>query len=171
MNSSSLKRMWATWRSKYINAINTPSECIFCEKINAQTDIDNLVLYRGRHLFVILNLYPYNSGHLMIIPYRHIGDIEQLNDDESIEMMRLLKYFVSILKKTMHPNGFNSGFNLGRSAGAGIEDHIHLHLVPRWAGDTNFMPVLDNTKVISEDIHLTYKKIKTAIIDEEIKKC
>lgn len=134
--------------------------CIFCLKPKQKSDAKNLILLRGREAFVIMNLYPYNNGHLMVAPYRHIGDLGKLRDSELLEMMNLARRSQRAMAATMRPDGFNLGFNLGRAAGAGIADHVHLHLVPRWNGDTNFMPVLAGTKVVSEGLAQTYRRLK-----------
>ncbi len=156
-----MKRLWAPWRIVYIESGDLDSDkCFLCEaKDRAEKDDDNLVLYRGEHCFVIMNKYPYNNGHLMIAPYRHIGELEKLSDEELLEMMQLTKLSVSAIKKSMGAQGFNIGFNVGRVAGAGRADHIHLHIVPRWGGDTNFMPVLADVKVISEELKRTYERL------------
>jgi ATP adenylyltransferase len=137
--------------------------CIFCLKPKQKGDAKNLILLRGREAFVIMNLYPYNNGHLMVAPYRHIGDLGKLSDSELLEMMNLARRCQRAMAATMRPDGFNLGFNLGRTAGAGIADHVHLHLVPRWNGDTNFMPVLAGTKVVSEGLAQTYRKLKSVL--------
>lgn len=164
----SQERLWATWRMPYISKVEKVSGCIFCDKPaeSEDKDRDNLILHRGKNCFTIMNLYPYNNGHLLIIPYKHTSDICCLTDDETSEMMDMLRFFVKILRDTMNPEGFNSGMNLGRSAGAGIADHLHMHLVPRWTGDTNFMPVIADTRVMSEHIHDTYDRILNAIKNE-----
>ncbi len=171
MDKSGVKRLWATWRSKYVTSKDKDNCCVFCDKIKSSNDEETHLLYRGKNCFVALNIYPYNNGHIMIIPYRHIDDIVLLSNDESREMMNLLKYFTQILKKVMSPEGFNIGFNIGKAAGAGIADHIHLHLLPRWSGDTNFMTTIAEVRVIPEDLDSTYKKIKAEIKIEEISKC
>lgn len=137
--------------------------CILCIKPKQKQDDRNLIVLRGKEAFVIMNLFPYNNGHLMVAPYRHIGDLSKLRDSELLEMMNLARRCQKAIAATMRPDGFNLGFNLGRTAGAGIADHVHLHLVPRWNGDTNFMPVLAGAKVISEGLGQTYQKIKDAL--------
>ena len=159
-------RLWATWRMSYITQSDKPKGCIFCDKPKENNDEENLILYRGENCFTIMNLYPYNNGHVMVIPYRHIADITQLSYDETAEMMEQMKMLVSVMKKTMNPEGFNSGINMGRPAGAGIADHLHMHLVPRWTGDTNFMTSIGETRVISEHIMETYYKLLNAIKNE-----
>ncbi len=159
-------RLWATWRMPYITKVEAVKGCIFCDKPKEDKDRENLILHRGESCFTIMNLYPYNNGHIMIIPYRHVSDITLLSSAETGEMMDLLKFFVSVIKKVMNPEAFNSGINMGRPAGAGIADHLHMHLVPRWTGDTNFMPVLGDTRVISEHISDTYDKLLEAVKNE-----
>ncbi len=160
-----MQRMYSPWRSKYINSFSEPSggECILCKAPSENDDDKNLILLRGKYSYVIMNLYPYNSGHLMIVPFRHIGNLTNLTNEEFLEIFQFLKLMSDALYKTMKPDGFNIGSNIGRSAGAGIDEHIHFHIVPRWNGDTNFMPVLADTKLISEDMRETYKKLRDAI--------
>ncbi len=142
--------------------VNPEAEgCIFCSKPKSNEDRKNLVVYRGGSAFVIMNLYPYNTGHLMISPYRHIERPYELKEDESIELMSLLNKSLLALEKVLKPEGFNAGFNLGRAAGAGME-HLHFHVVPRWVGDTSFMPVLGAVKVIPESLDATYVKVRDA---------
>lgn len=151
--------LWAPWRMEYIKSAKEAG-CIFCDKPRQNNDRENFIVHRGTHCFVIMNKYPYNNGHLMIVPYRHQGDIEGLNAAEKEEMMVLLQVSARALKKVMSPHGFNVGMNVGKIAGAGIEDHLHFHLVPRWNADTNFMPVTGHTKVVSEGLGETWEKLK-----------
>ncbi len=157
-----MKRLWAPWRIEYI-LMEKPKECIFCKAIKENKDDENLILYRGKHSFIILNRFPYNSGHLMIVPYRHVKDIEDLNEEETTEMFILTQRSVKLLKTALNPDGFNIGINIGRVAGAGIESHIHIHIVPRWNGDTNFMPILSDTKVINQYLIETLEVLKKHI--------
>ena len=136
--------------------------CIFCKWLKAQKDNRHYILYRGESCFVILNLYPYNTGHLMVVPNRHAGSLEDLADQETQELMTLSAKSVAALRSALKPEGFNLGMNLGCTAGAGIADHLHLHIVPRWSGDTNFMPVLAETKVLSLGLKTLYAKLKKA---------
>ncbi len=151
-----MEKLWSPWRSKYIDAFNTgtnETECIFCRMLNSDpADDENLVVDQGEHTFTVLNLYPYNTGHLMIVPKRHISEFSKLNESELSESMKKLQIAQLALSKVSNPHGFNIGANIGRISGAGIEDHIHFHIVPRWTGDTNFMPVLGEVKVISQDL-------------------
>jgi ATP adenylyltransferase len=160
-----MKRIWAPWRMAYITgeAQKKTRGCIFCIKPKRQRDGEELIVHRGKPAFVMLNLFPYTNGHLMIAPYRHVGAFPKLRDAEMLEMMRLAAMCQGALNRAMRPDGYNLGFNLGRTAGAGIAGHLHLHLVPRWNGDTNFMPVLGGDKVISEALEQTYGKITSAL--------
>ncbi|ADD69580.1 histidine triad (HIT) protein [Denitrovibrio acetiphilus DSM 12809] len=164
MEDSGVKRLWAPWRMSYISGIGKSDECVFCHNPaqDPSKDKENLILYRGRHNFIIMNLYPYNNGHLMVVPYKHTGDLCDLNDDEMLELMQLSQLTLRVFKKVFSPEGFNTGFNIGKAAGAGIRQHIHFHVLPRWTGDTNFMPVLGETRVISEHIFDTYDTLKEA---------
>ncbi len=153
-----MEYLWAPWRMEYIKA-DKPSGCIFCEKLHATTDRENLILFRGETSFIIMNKYPYNNGHLMVTPYRHTGNLEDLTESELLEIMILIRKSVLALKQLFRPQGFNVGMNLGRSAGAGIADHLHYHIVPRWDGDTNFMPVISEIKVLPEYLTQTYDKL------------
>jgi ATP adenylyltransferase len=157
-------KLWAPWRMKYIQGAATSEEssCIFCDKLKLGDDQADLILWRGEFCFVMMNLYPYNNGHLMIAPYRHVGEIENLIPQEMTEGNELLKRCILALRQVMAPHGFNIGINLGRVAGAGIVDHVHQHIVPRWNGDTNFMPVIADTKVISESLAEGWRRLKEA---------
>lgn len=157
-----MKLLWAPWRIEYIRSPKH-NGCIFCDFPKENKDEERLILYKGKNAFIIMNNYPYNPGHVMIAPYRHIGKWEDLTDEELLEIMKLSQLIIKALKKAMNPDGFNIGVNLGRVAGAGIDDHVHLHVVPRWNGDTNFMPVLTSTKVIPESLEEAYKELKKAI--------
>lgn len=154
-----MKKLWAPWRVDYI--LNKKEKgCIFCQKPKEDRDEENYILLRGEKCLVMLNAFPYNNGHLMIAPYRHINSIENLKEEEVGEIMKILSQMTVLLKEVMHPDGFNIGINLGDVAGAGVVDHLHLHIVPRWKGDCNFMPVLSDTKVISEALQQTYRKLR-----------
>ena len=158
-----MKQLWAPWRMEYIlDAKDAENEtCIFCEKPEEHNDEQNLIVHRSDLSFVMLNKFPYNNGHLMVIPYVHESDYTRLSDDIILDMNRLIKKSIHALQNCMDPHGLNIGLNLGRTAGAGIDDHLHYHLVPRWNGDTNFMPVISGTKVISESLEASWKKLKT----------
>ncbi len=147
----------AGWRMEYIQKGESKG-CIFCEK-PTRPDEDSLIVKRGEHAFIVMNLYPYTTGHLMIAPYRHVGKISSLNFEELCEIMQLAAWAEKVLTKALKPHGFNVGMNVGKCAGAGYPDHVHLHIVPRWEGDTNFMPVVGETKVLPEVLTDTYKRI------------
>jgi len=146
----------------YIRGAALESGCLFCRTARSRKDRENLLLFRGKLSFVMMNLYPYNSGHLMVAPYRHLADIEGLTGRESAELFGLAGKSIQVLNKVMKPQGYNLGMNLGRVAGAGVLGHLHLHIVPRWSGDTNFMPVLGETKVVAEALAATYEKLSKA---------
>jgi ATP adenylyltransferase len=154
-----MERIWAPWRMEYIGK-EKPEECILCHKPKQKKDAPNYILYRGEKNFVILNSYPYNPGHLMIAPYRHIARLEELTDEELYEHFKMVTRSIKALKQVINPGGFNIGMNIGRISGAGIDGHIHTHIVPRWEGDTNFMPVLFDVKVVPEALSETYEKLK-----------
>jgi ATP adenylyltransferase len=151
-----MKYIWAPWRIAYIRAAK-PVGCILCDKPKEDKDKENYILYRGKKNFIMLNSFPYNPGHLLIAPYRHTGNLEELTEAERNEHYELVSRSITVLKGVFKPAGFNIGSNLGRVAGAGIEDHFHSHIVPRWQGDNNFMPVLGNTKVIPQALEDTYE--------------
>ena len=168
MNST--QRLYSPWRMDYIKSEKT-DKCILCNRVNEGSvkDQDNndkkqLILYRGKYSYVIMNLYPYNNGHLMVVPYKHCAIIENLSDDELLEMIRLLKKSVMVLKEVYHPDGFNIGMNIGTSAGAGIPEHLHIHIVPRWNGDTNFITTTGLTRVIPEDFNKSFAKLKKVFV-------
>jgi len=154
-----LNHLFATWRMSYIG---TPKHegCIFCDFPAENRDGERYILHRGKKCFIILNLYPYNPGHLMIVPFRHTNLYESLTDDELLEINRLAARSVVMLKRTLGAGAFNMGINLGKDAGAGVDGHLHLHVVPRWVGDNNFMPVLADTRVVPEAMEETYRNLK-----------
>ena len=155
------KPLWAPWRLEYITGADEESECIFC-RAAAAADEEGLVVHRGREAFVLLNKFPYASGHLMVASYRHVAEFAELTDEEALEVHRLAERGIGALADVYGPQGYNLGWNLGRIAGAGILDHVHLHVVPRWAGDTNFMPVLADVKVLPEHLLETRRRLATA---------
>ncbi len=156
---SDLDKLWAPWRIDYI--LNPKQEgCIFCDKSDSTDDRKNLVLFRGKQNFVLMNLYPYNNAHLMIAPYEHKSNTHELQRDTLAEILKLADDSMMILEKQLLAQGFNFGANIGSAAGAGIEDHIHFHVVPRWIGDTNYMPIVGHTKVLVEGLLETYDKLK-----------
>jgi ATP adenylyltransferase len=149
----------------YIETANKPCECIFCCLPEEQKDVENLILYRGERAFIMMNNFPYNPGHLMVAPFQHTADMYALDDATLLETSHLVRFAVRALRETMQPHGFNLGVNLGRVAGAGVLDHIHWHIVPRWDGDTNFMPVIADTKVLPESLQATFLKLKENIAE------
>ncbi|SFM59470.1 HIT family protein [Thermodesulforhabdus norvegica] len=154
-----MKNLWAPWRIDYILGKREPY-CIFCPEGGGLSDEERLILYRGKRIMVVMNKYPYNNGHLLIAPWRHVSDITELSRDELLDINLCIQHSVSILRKVMKPTGFNIGLNLGESAGAGIKEHIHFHVVPRWDGDTNFMAALADIRCIPEHLRSTYEKLR-----------
>ena len=150
--------IWAPWRIEYILSKKDES-CIFCPGDDRSKDKERLILYVGSYSIVIMNKFPYNNGHLLVAPKRHISDIDSMTINETIEVFHMIQNSINILKKVMRPEGFNVGLNIGKVAGAGIEEHLHFHIVPRWNGDTNFMTVLGEVRVIPEHIRQTYDKL------------
>jgi ATP adenylyltransferase len=155
------RQLWAPWRLEYIEQADEQQDCVFC-RAAAAADEAGLVVARGGQAFALLNRFPYSSGHLLVAPYRHAGDFEELSDEEALEIHRLTGQGMGALAEVFSPQGYNLGWNLGRIAGAGITDHVHLHVVPRWAGDTNFMPVLADVKVLPEHLMETRGKLASA---------
>ena len=153
-----MKHIWAPWRIEYIRA-EKPAGCILCDKPKENKDVENYILYRGEKNFIMLNCYPYNPGHLLIAPYRHIGTPEGLTVAERNEHFELVSRSIAVLKEAFQPAGFNIGATLGRVAGAGIEDHCHSHIVPRWQGDTNYIPVLADIRIVPQALADTYKTL------------
>ena len=162
-----MEKLWSPWRSQYIDTFKEEKEplpgSLFTRILAENDDRKNYLLYRGKTCFIIMNLYPYNSGHLMIVPYKEARELAELDEETRLEMFALLELGTRALNDVMKPHGFNIGANLGRVAGAGIEDHLHFHIVPRWNGDTNFMPVLNDVKVISEEMGRTYDKLRVSV--------
>jgi ATP adenylyltransferase len=153
-----VERLWAPWRLEYISSADDQSGCVFCSAVEGD-DEEKLVVHRGARALVLLNKFPYTSGHVMVAPQRHVGDFGELDDEEVLEAHRLASTAIGALAETYGPQGYNVGWNLGRVAGAGVLDHVHLHVVPRWAGDTNFMPVLADVRVIPEFLQDTRRKL------------
>jgi ATP adenylyltransferase len=154
-----MDRLWAPWRLSYVTAAQVPAtDCIFCDVSSGRGN--DLVVLRGRHAYVILNLYPYSNGHLMVVPMRHLSTLEALVPDEQMELMQLVRLSEMALKEAYLPQGINVGINLGKAAGAGIENHLHIHLVPRWSGDTNFMTAVGETRVLPEDLGATVARLR-----------
>jgi ATP adenylyltransferase len=161
-----MENLWAPWRMEYISKEKEGQKepCIFCNRLSQMNDKKNLILFRGDLVFIIMNKFPYNNGHLMVVPNRHTEDILGIRPEEQKEIFSLIQLGIKILNRVMNPHGFNIGMNLGRVSGAGITDHLHFHVVPRWNGDTNFMPIIGKTKVISEAIEKSYEKLHRAIL-------
>jgi ATP adenylyltransferase len=156
------KILWAPWRIRYILE-EEGDGCLFCNKVQSADDVNNHVIARSEHSFALLNIFPYNSGHMMVAPYRHTAELENLPADEIADLMMLVQRSIKALKEAMGPEGFNVGFNLGKSAGAGVVDHLHLHIVPRWQGDTNFMPVISDTDVVPQSLDSACQLLRDAI--------
>ena len=154
--------LWAPWRMKYIRAVK-PSDCFICQIIKETSDAENLILLRGEYTLLLMNRYPYNSGHLLVAPYRHIATFQELTLDEQQEISSFTQIALHALQSLMNPDGFNMGINQGAAAGAGLEDHLHQHIIPRWNGDTNFMPVVGQTRVIPQLLEEQYQQLKAAI--------
>jgi ATP adenylyltransferase len=156
--------MWAPWRMAYIAAEHDGRyerpDCVFCDLVSREDDRESYILHRGRRAFVIMNLYPYNNGHLMVVPYAHVDALPALDAETVGEIMALAQRSQTVLEGAMRPQGFNLGVNQGRAAGAGIADHVHMHIVPRWVGDTNFMPVLGDTRVMPQHLDETYDLLR-----------
>ncbi|MBE0644816.1 MAG: HIT domain-containing protein [Bacteroidetes bacterium] len=160
-----MDRLWSPWRSQYIQTFGTEQEgrgCVFCEALASSDDDNRYLVRRHQHCFTMLNLYPYNSGHLLIIPKLHTATYADLSIEAYREMTELLRDWMAVLDRAMHPQGYNIGSNIGRVGGAGIDQHVHMHIVPRWSGDANFMPVIADTKVISESMDDTMRKLREA---------
>ena len=158
-----MKTLWAPWRMEYIRSAGKPEGkkgCLFCRLRRSKKDEDNLVLLRDETGMVVMNRYPYNNGHLMVAPNRHVADFGKLSDIEVTGLFRLVQRSLDVLRAELSPEGYNIGMNLGRAAGAGVAGHLHVHVVPRWTGDSNFMPVVAETKVIGEHLHETYCRLK-----------
>ena len=160
-----MENLWAPWRIEYILGKREPY-CIFCPEGNGVSDEERLILHRGRLGMVMMNKYPYNNGHLLIAPWRHISKLDELTSDEMMCLMQWVAKCTQILKRVMHPDGFNIGLNLGSAAGAGVEDHLHFHVVPRWQGDTNFLMVFADVRSIPEHLKQTYSKLLPHFIKE-----
>ena len=155
------KPLWAPWRIEYVTQADEQQGCPLCVEASGEVD-ESLVVHRGESAFVLLNKFPYSSGHLLVAPLAHVGELEELGDETSLEVHRLGLQGLAALRATYKPDGFNLGWNLGRAAGAGIVDHVHLHVVPRWAGDTSFMPVLGDVKVLPEHLLTTHERLRAA---------
>jgi len=157
-----MKNLFAPWRMKYIQNANKNNGCFICRALESENEEKTLVLYRGKYTIVLMNRYPYNPGHIMICPKKHVKYPYDLNLEESSELIEVLSKMVKVIEETLKPDGINIGVNIGKASGAG-EEHLHFHIVPRWIGDTNFMPIFSETKVVPESLEDTYKKIKEGI--------
>lgn len=155
--------LWTPWRYAYVSQAARESGCIFCRALELGDDARALILYRGQKNFLILNLFPYTTGHSMVVPYAHVSELSACDGDTLAEMMALAQRLEIAFAKLYHPQGYNLGMNLGRAAGAGVADHLHLHVLPRWAGDTNFMTTIAETRLQPEDVSLTYDKLRHAL--------
>jgi ATP adenylyltransferase len=155
--------LWTPWRYAYIADASKDAGCVFCDAAAAGDDKKNLIVLRAAKNFIILNAFPYTSGHVMIVPYAHVAELPAAEPETLSEMMRLAQRVQSALESTYHPQGYNLGMNLGRAAGAGVVGHLHLHVLPRWAGDANFMTVVGETRVEPEDLSTTYEKLRKAL--------
>jgi ATP adenylyltransferase len=152
--------LWTPWRYQYIASLKNPSRCVFCIDSSGEHDERDFVVHRGKSSFVILNIFPYTTGHLLVAPYAHTSDLQKCSADETSEMLELVKGCQFALEQTYQPNGFNVGMNLGRCAGAGVEHHLHMHVVPRWIGDSNFMTIVGETRILPEDLETTFNKLR-----------
>ncbi len=157
-----MDHLWSPWRMNYIRRQKTPKGCVFCDAVQKEDGEDNLIVARGECAFVILNRYPYTSGHIMIVPFNHVDTFEGMDEETCTEVMLLIRQGISALDRVYKPDGYNMGANLGASAGAGIKNHIHFHLVPRWDGDTNYMTSIGGTRVLPEDLSETLERLKNA---------
>lgn len=155
-----MKVLWAPWRMEYILSDNKDEACIFCPGDNRDNDEERLILYVGSLTMVIMNKYPYINGHLLVAPIRHLPGLEKMTDEETLDLLSMVKKTIGVLKKVMNPEGFNVGLNLGKVAGAGVEEHMHFHIVPRWNGDTNYMTAIGDVRVIPQHIIETYNTLK-----------
>jgi len=152
--------LFTPWRYSYIQSSGLPQVCIFCEKAKSQDDAADYIVHRGEHCFIILNAYPYTSGHVMVVPYKHIDELRKLDSDAAREMMSLSQQLETVLRELYKPDGINLGMNIGAAAGAGVAGHIHMHILPRWTADSNFMTVVGETRVLPEDLATTYQRMK-----------
>ncbi len=154
-----MDRLWTPWRFEYLRKADSAPECVFCGKLRESCDSENLLLFRGRNAFVILNLFPYTSGHLLVVANRHIASLAEATPEEAHDMIDLARICEKALRQEYHPDGFNMGFNLGRAAGAGVEHHLHMHVLPRWIGDSNFVSVVGETRVLPEELPATFRRL------------
>jgi ATP adenylyltransferase len=163
-----MDRLWSPWRYRYVSRASPSDECVFCAKAAAGNDEENLILYRGRYNFSLLNLYPYTNGHLMVAPYAHIANLDELPEETTSEMMLITRAAVGHLRSVYQPQGINVGMNLGECAGAGIAGHLHMHALPRWTGDAGFMTTVGETRVMPEELPETWRRLRAAFAGESI---
>jgi ATP adenylyltransferase len=161
-----MERIWAPWRQTYVSNTKPDNGCIFCPEHTGKADQERLILARSNSSLLMLNRYPYTGGHLMVAPQRHTAELDDLSDAELLDLMRLLCRGRALLKRVANPDGFNVGINLGKAAGAGVEDHVHIHIVPRWNGDSNFMTVVGDVRVIPDGLTETYERLSVALAEE-----
>lgn len=159
-----MRVLWAPWRMGYILSNQKDQNCIFCPGKNRSLDEERLILHVGKRTLVMMNRFPYNNGHLLVAPVRHVSGLDQLDEEGTLDLLLTVRRSIEVLKEAMSPEGFNVGLNLGHAAGAGVEEHMHFHIVPRWKGDTNYMTVLDDVRVIPEHIRETYRKLRPAFL-------
>ena len=155
--------LWTPWRYSYVSNVDKIAGCVFCEKVAQNDDESALIVYRGSTCFVILNAYPYTSGHVMVVPYDHANELQRLSSEAATEMMQLSQRLEGVLRTLYHPDGINLGMNIGKAAGAGIAGHIHMHVLPRWVADANFMTVVGETRILPEALSETYRRIRAAL--------
>ena len=152
--------LWSPWRYQYIANIKNTKQCVFCIDSSAESDEKKFILFRGKYNFVMLNIFPYTTGHVLVSPYEHVSDFSDCSPEQTAEMMQLAKQCKLALERSYEPNGFNIGMNVGKCAGAGVEHHVHLHIVPRWIGDANFMSIVGESRVLPETLEVTYQKLR-----------
>lgn len=157
-----MDRLWSPWRYRYISSSPASEACVFCDKPRAGNDRASLIVHRGEHNYVVLNLYPYTSGHIMIVPFVHVASLEEADEEVAAEMMQMTRHAQALLRSVYCAPGFNLGMNIGASAGAGVAGHIHMHLLPRWPGDANFMTTVGETRVLPEELETTYERLSAA---------
>ena len=162
-----MDRLWSPWRYRYVSSASQSDPCIFCAKSAANQDEEHLIVHRGSHNFVLLNLYPYTTGHLMVAPYAHIAGLDELPDETAVEMMSLTRLAIRILRAVYKPHGLNIGMNLGECAGAGVAGHAHMHVLPRWPGDASFMTSVAETRILPEELPITWRRLKEAFLAEK----
>ena len=160
-----MNHIWSPWRMEYIENSTKEDGCVFCNSQEKEDSPENLIAFRGERAYVILNRYPYTSGHLMVVPFAHQPNLEALEPETRAEMMELTAHCMTVLRKIYHPEAFNMGANIGEAAGAGIKQHVHIHIVPRWAGDTNFMSTVGGTRVLPEALESTYARVKRGFFE------